>query len=987
MAPHLESFKNIFNRGMPSRHNSRSQETTDDNKSPQQLNQEQASATTSLSEGPTQSKQPSEVSLYMPPKMNSNQNPSFSQSSKSQAKLGHKLGNPNLSGFPGPSSLLFPTKAPGGKSSQGIKPTGNNFINHQSDEDQSVGSKSNPIDLTGNPHYYHPYNPFGTSIYPGSSQGPGTSANHAPNPTPMYSPFHPNNYQLLLGPSYPITQSMHNTHHVGLPWENAGHLPDSVAPPTVPDFSSSSNGWGPSLMMGWGDIVPSYKKHIQPQGQKDDQGFFDKTLGDPLDWGGMSDDLIENLSPPTEEGQKPEADKVLVDVDSPADSGESSGDQEQLAEDTAVVEATLRELEPLQEFVRKCLERTCPKCTKKKSMDSKDVVKMTAAWAKPGGKILLGATCPNVFCTVSICLGCGKAISSSAMNGSRLTFDVSGTKFAVQWCCDHGRLAAIWALACGWDAPSWKYRAVSRVVHKVRERKCAAASYAQPMMSPHAHAHAHSHANVPANANARGVGYGGGRLEYFVFPHLPHYINPRPAPNPVPKKAIDTQAHLFHATYFRLLAILLPSCERKSALDTSPPEFLSHMLSRSPLIEQAATMLSNDSIDEISRQYQIYDGMLNLFDALASHPATAQLVYGDRSLYHTKGGSLLEVSIGPVTNNSKVVVKDTSKSLLALLEKLASQSHIILRHARGNQNEFHSTEGLELIKLSKRLSHLFTQHTTNKQSVQTEMDTSEDKPVASFSEWHRENCVKDMDDDKLLQHFVYAQEATRATNGVPARGRMKRLITEISTLKASLPEGIFIYHGSSRLDIMKVLIIGPKNTPYEHGIFEFDLMCRLDYPNSPPVMKFRTTNGGRIRFNPNLYEDGKICLSLLGTWAGEPWRANQSTILQVLVSIQSMILCEQPWYNEPGREENENKAQSARYNNEIRTSTVMHAILPWVKPDAPLFWQETAQKYLRANAKDVLNSVKQAASKSRKGGLINASMLMEAALNSHGYMY
>ncbi|OTA76487.1 hypothetical protein M434DRAFT_42482, partial [Hypoxylon sp. CO27-5] len=149
---------------------------------------------------------------------------------------------------------------------------------------------------------------------------------------------------------------------------------------------------------------------------------------------------------------------------------------------------------------------------------------------------------------------------------------------------------------------------------------------------------------------------------------------------------------------------------------------------------------------------------------------------------------------------------------------------------------------------------------------------------------------------------------------------------ELSTLQTSLPEGIFIYHGSSRLDVMKILIIGPKHTPYEHGLFEFDLWCPMDYPNSPPKMKFRTTNGGRTRFNPNLYEDGKICLSLLGTWSGEPWRASQSTLLQVLVSIQSMILCEQPWYNEPGREDYENKAQSAKYNNDVRTWTMQYAL-------------------------------------------------------------
>ncbi|KAG2356527.1 hypothetical protein BDR07DRAFT_1463987 [Suillus spraguei] len=77
-----------------------------------------------------------------------------------------------------------------------------------------------------------------------------------------------------------------------------------------------------------------------------------------------------------------------------------------------------------------------------------------------------------------------------------------------------------------------------------------------------------------------------------------------------------------------------------------------------------------------------------------------------------------------------------------------------------------------------------------------------------------------------------------------------------------------------------------------------------------------TTNGGKYRFNLNLYADGKVCLSLLGTWSGPGWVSGKSTLLQVcapllslgicahtlqvLISIQSMIPCEEPYLNEPG---------------------------------------------------------------------------------------
>jgi ubiquitin-protein ligase len=54
----------------------------------------------------------------------------------------------------------------------------------------------------------------------------------------------------------------------------------------------------------------------------------------------------------------------------------------------------------------------------------------------------------------------------------------------------------------------------------------------------------------------------------------------------------------------------------------------------------------------------------------------------------------------------------------------------------------------------------------------------------------------------------------------------------------------------------------------------------------PPKVKTMTTNGGTYRLNPNLYAEGKVCLSLLGTWQGPGWVSGSSTLLQVLISIQ-----------------------------------------------------------------------------------------------------
>ena len=84
-------------------------------------------------------------------------------------------------------------------------------------------------------------------------------------------------------------------------------------------------------------------------------------------------------------------------------------------------------------------------------------------------------------------------------------------------------------------------------------------------------------------------------------------------------------------------------------------------------------------------------------------------------------------------------------------------------------------------------------------------------------------------------------------------------------------------------DILFKFCFRPEETPYSGGCYLFDIFFPGKYPAAPPQVNFRTTGGGSVRFNPNLYTDGKVCLSLLGTWEGaqgEQWNET-STVLQV----------------------------------------------------------------------------------------------------------
>lgn len=70
----------------------------------------------------------------------------------------------------------------------------------------------------------------------------------------------------------------------------------------------------------------------------------------------------------------------------------------------------------------------------------------------------------------------------------------------------------------------------------------------------------------------------------------------------------------------------------------------------------------------------------------------------------------------------------------------------------------------------------------------------------------------------------------------------------------------------------------------------------------------------------------KVCLSLLGTWSGPGWIAGKSTLLQVLISIQSLILCEEPYLNEPGWADQSGSKQSKAYSANVRRMVIVDAI-------------------------------------------------------------
>mmetsp|Transcript_23710 Transcript_23710/g.47872 ORF Transcript_23710/g.47872 Transcript_23710/m.47872 type:complete len:325 (+) Transcript_23710:127-1101(+) len=160
--------------------------------------------------------------------------------------------------------------------------------------------------------------------------------------------------------------------------------------------------------------------------------------------------------------------------------------------------------------------------------------------------------------------------------------------------------------------------------------------------------------------------------------------------------------------------------------------------------------------------------------------------------------------------------------------------------------------------------------------------------------------------------------------GAPASWCLRRIKKDLRSLYADPLPGIFVYVDETDFTLVHALVVGPFESPYEGGFFYFVMKCPDDYPNNPPKVRLMTTGGGTVRFNPNLYIDGKVCLSILGTWNGPSWSPGQS-LGSVLLSIQS-LMNEKPYHNEPGFEQERQAGDASRYNDCIRHETLRAAV-------------------------------------------------------------
>jgi len=117
----------------------------------------------------------------------------------------------------------------------------------------------------------------------------------------------------------------------------------------------------------------------------------------------------------------------------------------------------------------------------------------------------------------------------------------------------------------------------------------------------------------------------------------------------------------------------------------------------------------------------------------------------------------------------------------------------------------------------------------------------------------------------------------------------RRVLKDIQRAQEPLMQEQGIWYHMDEVNLTKgiAMIRGPPGTPYEGCLLTFSIQFPYDYPFSPPKVLFLTSDG-RTRFHPNLYVEGKVCLSILGTFSGPSWSGTQS-LSSVLLSILGLL--------------------------------------------------------------------------------------------------
>ncbi|KAK7743181.1 hypothetical protein SLS53_004266 [Cytospora paraplurivora] len=174
----------------------------------------------------------------------------------------------------------------------------------------------------------------------------------------------------------------------------------------------------------------------------------------------------------------------------------------------------------------------------------------------------------------------------------------------------------------------------------------------------------------------------------------------------------------------------------------------------------------------------------------------------------------------------------------------------------------------------------------------------------------------------------------------------KRMAKERKELEKENPDYFVVFKDDDLLTF-DAYVVGPEDSLYRHKLVKLHFDIPREYPMKPPIVKFIQHTGDRI--HPNLYVDGKVCLSILGTWQGEPW-AYSMTCHTVLIVVRS-LLDNEPYKHEPG------KGNNPEFNAFVQYTTWKCLLLDYLSREADLAAKSWLHTFVRQHGQEMLRDV------------------------------
>jgi ubiquitin-protein ligase len=179
----------------------------------------------------------------------------------------------------------------------------------------------------------------------------------------------------------------------------------------------------------------------------------------------------------------------------------------------------------------------------------------------------------------------------------------------------------------------------------------------------------------------------------------------------------------------------------------------------------------------------------------------------------------------------------------------------------------------------------------------------------------------------------------------------------------------FLIAADDDITKLRAMIIGPDDTPYAGIFLYFEISITHDYPITPPIFKYATPDSPDCRMHPNLYAEGKVCLSILNTWASNQWCAS-ATFDSILHEI-IMILGPDPIINEPGYE-NAKPYDRAVYRFMARFRALRAGVVAFMKrKDTPPEFMKAAREYIESHKQVYAKSIDMLIKDAAEIGLYN----------------